>query len=219
MTTTPRRQWVARLAAYLAHHHAPRFEMSLILATTALAGFVSSRAMLGLGLEAMYWRYPLATLVSYVAFLVCVGIWVRSYADTRLPQPPDPPPSAVRKASGGGDLHGLENADLAGVSDEGCLLVLLGLLAVGFAFAAWLLIAGAPTLLAELLLESSVLGVLYPSLRTMPRHGWLRTAFRRTRTAVALFVLGFALLGMLLHQIAPEASSIGETWRMWRERP
>lgn len=54
----------------------PRLHASLILLLTGLAGFIASFALLRLGIEAMWLRYPVAILFAYGVFLVLLRVWL-----------------------------------------------------------------------------------------------------------------------------------------------
>jgi hypothetical protein len=53
-----------------------RFHMALILVGTALSGLLASKALLAAGAWSMTVRYPLAVLLSYLAFFLFVKIWL-----------------------------------------------------------------------------------------------------------------------------------------------
>lgn len=58
----------------------PRLLMTGILMLTGLTGFLSSFTLLHLGMTSMALRYPLAILLGYGVFLLCIRAWVRSHA-------------------------------------------------------------------------------------------------------------------------------------------
>src|SRR6185295_15025029 len=53
-----------------------RFHMSLILAGTIGAGVLTSRALLGFGLDRVMLRYGLDLIAAYAMFLLLVRIWI-----------------------------------------------------------------------------------------------------------------------------------------------
>ncbi len=53
-----------------------RFHMALILVATALSGLLASKVLLEAGVDSMTLRYPLAVLLSYLAFFLFVKIWL-----------------------------------------------------------------------------------------------------------------------------------------------
>jgi hypothetical protein len=65
-----------RLAAWLSQHFFVRFHLSLILGFSLAAGVLTTKGFLALGLHTMHWRWPLALLVSYLAFLLGVRVWL-----------------------------------------------------------------------------------------------------------------------------------------------
>lgn len=64
------------LAAWLAKRFLVRFHFSLILGFAVAAGLLATKGFLALGLDTMHWRWPLALLVAYAAFLFGVRLWL-----------------------------------------------------------------------------------------------------------------------------------------------
>ena len=54
----------------------PRFQVSLILSLTGLAGFLTSFLLLNLGVVGMWLRYPIAILIAYCMFLLLLSLWL-----------------------------------------------------------------------------------------------------------------------------------------------
>jgi hypothetical protein len=54
----------------------PRLQMSLIVALTGGAGFLSSYTLLQLGVDSMALRYPLAVALAYGVFLLLLWVWL-----------------------------------------------------------------------------------------------------------------------------------------------
>jgi hypothetical protein len=66
----------ARLAGWLSRRFFVRFHFSLILAASFTVGLLTTKGFLALGLETLHWRWPLALLAAYLAFLLCVRLWL-----------------------------------------------------------------------------------------------------------------------------------------------
>ncbi len=62
----------ASLEAYFRRRSFPRLTLSLLLLLTGLTGFLISYAMLELGMQHMWVRYPIATLGSYCLLLALI---------------------------------------------------------------------------------------------------------------------------------------------------
>lgn len=75
-----RRDRIARARRRLLEETSPRLHMALIVAMTAIIGWVASFVLLRLGLDSMAIRYPLATGVAYIGFLGLIWLWLRSNA-------------------------------------------------------------------------------------------------------------------------------------------
>lgn len=85
MATTKERKRVAilsdasarqRLAGWLKERFFVRFHIALILAFAVAVGLLATRGFFALGLETMHWRWPLALLAAYAAFLLGVRVWL-----------------------------------------------------------------------------------------------------------------------------------------------
>lgn len=65
-----------RLAGWLVQRFFVRFHISLILAFAVGVGLLATRGFYAVGLETMHWRWPLALLTAYGAFLLGVRLWL-----------------------------------------------------------------------------------------------------------------------------------------------
>jgi hypothetical protein len=71
-----RERAIAYARAHLEHTTHPRLVLSLIVTAAALIGFFTSFSLLELGFRSMAWRYGVAAVVGYAAFLVCLRLWL-----------------------------------------------------------------------------------------------------------------------------------------------
>lgn len=93
--------------------HPLRFHMSAILVATGLSGVLASKFFLFLHIDNLVLRYPLAVLIAYLIFFLCVKLWLwhvtpRRVSESRWTDWVDLPSSSPG-GSGGGDfpsLHG-----------------------------------------------------------------------------------------------------------------
>jgi len=109
--------------------------------------------------------------------------------------------------------------DATSILDLDEFLVILAIIAaVGASIAVSLyLIASAPILFAEVLLDGALCAGLYRRLRRSERRHWLESAVRRTWIPVLAVMVSFALAGLAIQHYAPEAKSIGDVWRHYIE--
>lgn len=206
--------------------------MALLLITGGV-GFLTSAAMLWLGVDRMWIRYSLAVLAAYAAFIGMIRLWAeceRSRIETSREleklsaddADDQPPPGRSRLNDNDSNLHpppdrsgwdylSLPDFDLPDL-DEGCLpLIVLGaLLAVVVALFA--VVWAAPGLLAEVILDVVLVAALYKRLRGIERSHWLATAIRRTWLPALSAAVVLALAGALMQALVPEAKSIGQVW-------
>lgn len=113
-------------------------------------------------------------------------------------------------ASAGSSLPDISGA----LEAEELGLVLAVIVALfGALWAMLMIISGAPTLLAELLLDGLLGAGLYSRLRHLQQRHWLATALRNTAWQFVGVALFLSLIGAAMHWYAPGASSIGEVWQ------
>ena len=99
--TDPEKQFEQRIA----HRYFVRFHMSMILAAVIASGVLSSKLLLELGVHSMRLRYPLATLSSYLVFLLLVRVWIWYVARNAMARSSS---SGVNLGSGSVDLDDVE---------------------------------------------------------------------------------------------------------------
>lgn len=58
-------------------HQRLRLHMSLILLATVCSGILATRLLLALHLKNVMVRYPLAVLLAYLTFFICVKLWLK----------------------------------------------------------------------------------------------------------------------------------------------
>lgn len=71
-----RQRLVDKVRNHLLRRGLPRFEMTVIVAGTGLAGFAASVYLLDAGISSMAIRYPLSVAIAYVVFLGLLRLWV-----------------------------------------------------------------------------------------------------------------------------------------------
>ena len=195
----------------------PRLQMSLLVALAGAAGFLGNWGLLHAGFGKMALRYPLAVLFAWGAFLALLWVWLKAresedVADAGdaldlLPESGGAPARAGNAASdaGAGDLF-----DGLAAADEFALPLIAIVFVVTLLLAALWIVTGAPTLFAELLVDSALSASLYHRMRHGDANHWLETAWRRTRTPFAVTALMLALLGFAVQTLHPGAHTLGQ---------
>lgn len=219
-------QEVARLQHVLERLHSPRLHMSIIVALTGASGFLSSVLLLHSGVHELWLRYPLAVAVAYGSFLLFLWCWLRLKRSEVL-DGIDALCNGSSSGSGhgcnathdhGGAGHGAAGGGHGGTADAtpdidvGEAAVVLICIAA-LLFAAWMAywtVLTAPTLFAELILDSALATGLYHHLRRAPSRDWVHTALRRTALRFITVAAVCGLAGTAMQFYAPEASSIGQ---------
>lgn len=211
----------------------PRLQMTGILLLTGLAGFAASALLHALGLEGMALRYLIATAVAYLAFLLCLHLWVRYVASRELSISIDadtiedvvdiadevrgldgtlPRVIPARGHSSSGDLKGL--GDLFSIDlDEGAIVVIVAVLLLALAAVAVYFIAVAPAFLGEIVADAFLLGGLYRRVKKLQASDWLPGAIRGSVFFFAVVALIFAGGGFLIQHIDPAITTFGEALR------
>ena len=119
----------------------------------------------------------------------------------------DVPAPAARKGGDGGGIA--DSLDL----DDGWVIVVPIVIALGSLIAAAVLIWSAPGLLAELAVDVLLVSRLYKRLETLDRRSWLWTAIRKTW--IPALIVGVLLVagGIVLDVVVPEARTMGDVVR------
>ena len=206
------------LESYFRRRSYPRTMLTLLLLLTGIAGFLVSYALLQLGVDHMWVRYPIAVLAGYAVLLGLVRIWVE--VEKRRFDPEDPAiKAAISAEEAGHKSHSrppsrwwdyIDVLDVGGFDDEGCLPVFaIGALII-LAATIVVAVAGAPALVAEVFLDAFLVSVLYRRLRIAEKEHWLGTAIRETWLPALIAAIALAFVGWTLEKMVPGARSIGK---------
>ncbi|HEX2205678.1 MAG TPA: hypothetical protein VHG91_20365 [Longimicrobium sp.] len=135
-----------------------------------------------------------------------------------VPAPSAPAASLSSATTGGGKSPGGGwGLDLDFDADDAgplIALVLVVVALVAIVAAAGYVIAAAPVLLAELVVDGVVLVGLYGSVRRIDESDWLRTAVRKTWIPALVLALLLGAVGYGIQWALPQARSIGDVWRL-----
>lgn len=197
-----------------------RIHMTLILAGTFLAGLVTTRVLMGLGVNTLAVRYAIAVCLAYLVFLGLVKLWllyVGSDGDASL----DPEDAielsfdgarAVALHSGGGGSGGGGSGsgspwDLDLGDDLGGLIFMIALIVIVVLLGgiAIYYIYMAPAVLGEAFFEVVLAASIARRARKAEGAGWLGAVWRATVWPF-LGVLALSIvLGWLAQRHCPEA--------------
>ncbi|MBI3098636.1 MAG: hypothetical protein HYY93_10400 [Planctomycetes bacterium] len=221
MSHPPRERAVTRIRSLLLREHSPRLQMTLVVVLTGLAGFLASAALLQIGMDSMALRYPISALIAYVAFLGMVWTMVKQYRVRVAPHLTGE--ERVRPILTASDEDSSDIPDLGDVgrladSDEGCAVVAALVACLALLGVAGYLIVTAPTLLAELVLDSFVVTGLYRRLRDLSEGEWFLSAVTRTLLPAAVLVVLLCVAGAAFSVFAPRAHSLAGVIEEWRAR-
>lgn len=112
------------------------------------------------------------------------------------------------------DHDGTERGPSKETQASKALLVplLVGALFLGLALSSLYVVATAPALLAELVVDSTLSYSLYTRLVRTQEPNWLRAAVTRTIWPLVITTLFVSIVGWTLSDIAPGAHTLGEAW-------
>lgn len=222
----------------------PRVQIMLILGLTGMAAFLTSAVLLRVGVTQMVVRYPIAIAAAYGVFIMLIGLWLWLQSNdsdmldfaSELPANTDfvgdgqisasgsgvnlagmstPPVSEGTGGRGGGGAH----FDIAGVDvdmDDFIWVVLALIVLVAGLLAIFYIVYIAPILLTEVLVDGLLAAGLYKTVKGVDegRGNWMTTVLRKTSIPAILALIFFSIAGFAVQKIEPDASSIGEAWRL-----
>lgn len=210
--------------------------MSLIVAFTAGAGFLSSVLLQAAGMQRMWLRYALCIAIAYAVFILLIGLW-RRWREWDLSfdltgSGPGQGGSAQNWGGQGGSSGGggasasfdgasssspMESAgppDLPDLPDvdigEGIWLLPLLLIAGGMLISVAWLIWVAPVLLAEVAVDAALSAGLYRRLRHSDTEDWFFATLRHTWKPFFLAGTCAVIIGAVLGHLAPGATTLGD---------
>jgi hypothetical protein len=118
--------------------------------------------------------------------------------------------SSVDSASTSGGLSLDSDSIDLGDADDFAIPILVIVLGIGLALAAFYVIYAAPSLFAEVLVDGGLSGALYRRIKSDDSRSWLSTAVRRTALPFGLTLVFVTGLGAALAFYAPGAHSIAQ---------
>jgi hypothetical protein len=220
-----RKKVVEKIKRLLQARSYPRLQMSIIVLSTAAAGFLFSFLLLSLGLKRMGIRYALAIFLAYLTFLFLIWLWLqlqkkRLEVDVEIDAEDvvdiiesiaDGMPADTDFTGGSGSGGGF---DIGVDFDLDELLVVIAALAAVLAglIASLYIVFSSPTLFAEVLLDGVLSVGLYKRLRKLEQRHWLQSAIKKTWVPFLVVLLFFFIAGLIMQNYAPAADSIGDVW-------
>lgn len=187
----------------------PKQTMMGLVAVAGLIGFIASALLLRLGVASMPLRYAVGLGLGYLALAYGLWRWVEAHpreAISDLTAPDDRRSNRDVDFSDGIEFLPSDVSEL-----EGLFLVVV--LAVLFGVVFWL-ISAAPTMMAELTLDSLVAARVYRRLRRRDHSSYSSTFWRLTRWPLLLTAVMLLGMAWLLQHIFPDASTLGDVFHL-----
>ncbi|MDE2421762.1 MAG: hypothetical protein KGO49_11360 [Gammaproteobacteria bacterium] len=185
----------------------PRLTMASLVLIAGMMAFIMSALLLKFGVMSMAIRYACGLLVGYLTLCVSLWIWTGSHPTNIATDIESIQSSEQSKKTSNFDWSDLFGFD----SDEATFVIaiVIGLFAAVFWF-----ISSAPTMMAELTLDSLVSLQVYHRMRRADAQPYLYTFWRRTRFSLFFVAFVFVGGGWLLQHLAPEAHTLGDAIRI-----
>jgi len=186
----------------------PKLAMMCFVLIAGMMGFIVSALLLKCGVMNMAVRYAFALIVGY--FTLCASLWFWTGSHPKKVEMDLESIELSNKNEKTSKSHGWDLIDLGGF-DEALFIILpiIALCAAVFWF-----ISSAPTLMAELTLDSLVSLQVYHRIRRSDAQPYLYTFWRRTRFSLFFVVFVFVGGGCLLQHLVPEAHTLGDAIRI-----
>jgi hypothetical protein len=220
----------------------PRLEMLLLVLITGFAGFLTSYGLLGKGVNTVWLRYLISMGVAYIVFLGLLGVWlsfkttktsvnmesvddladaymISGNSSSKVVSSQDVDfHSDVGDFSSEGEVIG-EAFGAAAQAEEAAIPLMLILALIIALFSIFIvtfsLVASAPILFSELLVDGMLSASLYHRLRGIDSKHWLESAIKRTVLPFLLATLTFVAIGLSIGYFMPQAHSLGDVLRMF----
>ena len=127
--------------------------------------------------------------------------------------------SRKRREAGHGDLNFLEIGDLGSGSDAGGVVLILALIALLSALiVSGLMVATAPVLFAELLVDGMAVMAVTRSVRRSSTSHWSNGVVRRTWLPTTITALVLCLVGFGLQIAAPGSTTLAQAWQATHQK-
>lgn len=223
-----RTRLLRRVEQHLRSRKRPRLEMSLIVGLSGLSALLGAFLMLRCGLDSMALRYPIAVLLAYGVFLGLLRLWLVLHTRPGSSAPSVDVSDGCDAAELGLEMgrSAAQAADVAGDAmkssetmvdgfdaDADAFLFLAAMAFVTGLLASAYVIWTAPTLLAELVVDSILIVGLHRRWRHRIPADWWRGTVRRTWIPALTMALAFGMGGFALQQASPGSRSLGPALR------
>jgi hypothetical protein len=214
------------VAIWLLRYRFPRLAMFMAIVACGAIGLACSTVMHHCGLTAMWLRYPLAVVISGSVFTFFLGIFVRRTA--RLV---DTARDEIRKHAlrlqfhrneaelpdPSGFMDGIsEMSRQAGrqqVDPRALPAYLICILSITVVLVCVYFVWMAPVLLADIVVEGSLVAWLYRPLFRTDNSSGLSATIEKTAIPSLLLALAFVGIGLSFQLCAPQATTVAEVWR------
>ena len=229
-----------RFKERILHTYFVRCDMSLILLVVVASGVGSSKLLLESGVHSLLIRYPLALLVSFLAFLLLIRVWIW-YVFCRKPaglpnldldgfQVPGGGSGSFRfgggDSGGGGASGSWEEGGSAQIvstggkgsgfnldfdlGDDGAILVVLIVLVLAIACGGGYLVYVAPHILPEAAWQATLATGLARVAKPTSHNGWLSGVLKSSGIPFAAVLVLVVTLAWVAHSHCPRAVKLAE---------
>lgn len=183
---------------FLLTHH-----MGLIVIAAIASGVVANKLLMGVGLDRVIIRYPVSVTGSFLAFVLCMRLWLeylRRYYTPHSPvmdfddEPPATSSSDEKKSSKWSDV--VSSLPDPGINSAcGCLLVLFLILVVLVGGSAFILVCEAPIILADVAFQFFLTAGLVRSTKAIDSPSWVGSVIKHAWKPFVIVLISSIVFG------------------------
>jgi sorbitol-specific phosphotransferase system component IIC len=208
-----RKDAIADIEHQIIGWRSPKHMMAVLVLIAGMIGFVASVLLLKCGVMSMAVRYAFALLAGYLT--LCASLWLWTGSHPKNIEVDLNATNGVKKTQKNSKFTALDYMSVPNLLPSSIIDLELMILIVLFVAVFWL-VYSAPTLMAELTLDSVVSLQVYHRIRQSERHRYLSTFWRVTwLPLLCMFILVVGGAWVLQHFV-PEAHTL---WQVIRKKP
>ncbi len=211
----PREDAIAVIEKQILNRRSPNRTMACLVLIAGMMGFVVSAILLKYGVMSMALRYACGLLVGYLTLCVSLWFWTGSHPqditadENRAKLIGKPYKSSYRSSDWNDPASFFTFFDI----DEGFFIFIFILMLFGLVF--WF-ISSAPTMMAELTLDSVLSLQIYHRIKKSERHRYLSTFWHVTWLPLLFMFILVVGGAWLLQHFVPDAHTM---WQVIRIKP
>jgi hypothetical protein len=206
-----RKDAIADIEHQIRWWRSPKLAMMSFVLIAGMMGFIVSALLLKCGVMNMAVRYTFGLVAGYLT--LCASLWVWTGSHPKNIAVDLNTTNGVEITKKKSSLTAEDYASAGNLLPSSIIDLELMMLIVLFGSVFWL-VYSAPTLMAELTLDSLVSLQVYHRIRRSDAQPYLYTFWRNTRLPLLFMVIIIVGGAWLLQHVMPEANTLGEMLRL-----